>query len=533
MEIVSHKFTALLGKEACVFDPELLDQYCRNVSQVSRKILGILYPNSTSQVKDIVDLANLHKLPLYPVSSGKNWGLGSKAPVRNNCLVVDLSKMNRILEVNTTHGYALIEAGVTQAQLYEYLVNNKLPFIFNVIGSGKDTSLIGNALDRGVGYFSSRAENLSGMEVVLGNGELVYTGFRHYPQAKTSFLYPHGVGPEIDGLFFQSGMGIVTSAAVELIPACETHAALMFQLNNPEKLEAFIDNLAWLRKQNLITTCMHIAHRERTKISLEPLIAQYLTENRGYKPEIAKEEASRYFEKETGNEWSAIAGIMGTKQQVAMIQKIASKRMKSLGKVMLITDGLVKWGLKVSQWFNFIPWFDRKQVLLQSIKAVYGYCKGIPTDDSLHSIYWPLKMTPENFRQPDQSHAGLLYTLPVIPLDGQSLRLTADVAFEVFKKYGFIPYMTFNIINSRSLESVINLAFDRQDPEMIRKAHACIEEVNERYIRMGFIPYRVGIYNMHQLTDKDDTFWKTSSAIKKALDPNSIISPGRYEPESD
>ena len=48
------------------------------------------------------------------------------------------------------------------------------------------------------------------------------------------------------------------------------------------------------------------------------------------------------------------------------------------------------------------------------------------------------------------------------------------------------------------------------------------------YVEQGFPPYRVGINSMHRVVDENDPYWKTVRDLKKALDPNNIIAPGRY-----
>jgi 4-cresol dehydrogenase (hydroxylating) len=49
-------------------------------------------------------------------------------------------------------------------------------------------------------------------------------------------------------------------------------------------------------------------------------------------------------------------------------------------------------------------------------------------------------------------------------------------------------------------------------------------------MKAGYIPYRVGIQSMAGLDPHGDVFWKVVSRIKRALDPDGIIAPGRYEP---
>ena len=60
--------------------------------------------------------------------------------------------------------------------------------------------------------------SVAGMEVVLANGELLQTGFGHFPGAANQRVFPYGIGPYIDGIFTQSNMGIVTSVGLWLMP---------------------------------------------------------------------------------------------------------------------------------------------------------------------------------------------------------------------------------------------------------------------------------------------------------------------------
>ena len=82
-----------------------------------RRIPAILYPTTLAEVRQIVDEARARGTPLYPVSTGMNWGLGSRHPVRDDCVLVDLRRLDSIREVDLAHGYAIIEAGVSQHAL--------------------------------------------------------------------------------------------------------------------------------------------------------------------------------------------------------------------------------------------------------------------------------------------------------------------------------------------------------------------------------------------------------------------------------
>ena len=88
---------------------------------VPRRIPAILYPATLVEVQQIVDEARARGTPLYPVSTGMNWGLGSRHPVRDDCVLVDLRRLDRMREVDLAHGYAVIEAGVSQHALVQRL----------------------------------------------------------------------------------------------------------------------------------------------------------------------------------------------------------------------------------------------------------------------------------------------------------------------------------------------------------------------------------------------------------------------------
>nr|MCU0768696.1 FAD-dependent oxidoreductase [Burkholderiaceae bacterium] len=103
-----------------------------------RRIPAILHPTTLREVQDIVDAARANGTPLYSVSTGMNWGLGSRHPVRDDCALVDLRRLDRIRDLNLAHGYAFIEAGVSQHALAQQLEGT--PWMLNVTTSCKDSS---------------------------------------------------------------------------------------------------------------------------------------------------------------------------------------------------------------------------------------------------------------------------------------------------------------------------------------------------------------------------------------------------------
>ena len=518
-----------IGTASVITDPEQLAAYQRNVGEVTRHVPVVLKPISTEQVKSIVDIANTHHVALYPISHGRNWGLGSRIPVTDNTVVVDLSGMNKIHEVNVEGCYAVIEPGVTQGQLYDYITEHKLPLVVNITGAARETSLIGNALERGVGYFKSKAYSLSAMEVVLGNGTIIKTGFGHFENAKTTHYYKHGIGPSLDGLFSQSNYGIVTTAGVELLPAADKQVAIVTKIDNASKLNAFIDGLAALRRKGIVQTIFHIGNQPRTQIALGPLLFKQLKQHRSEDDETLRRITLKMIEKEGFGPWSAIGGIMGTAAQIRLAKREIRKVMKGLAQTIFIDTTLVNLAKKASDLLFFVPFVKNKRLLLNAIEPLFNLTIGIPTDAAMYSVYWPVGSLPETAAEdPDQSICGMLFCVPFFPANGDVAAKAVRHIEQTYQQYGFEPYITLNMVTDHSLEAVINMAFDRTNPEQVKAAHECTDKLNKDFIQQGFPPYRVGTQAMLSILDKDDTYWQTVRDMKKILDPNNIISPGRY-----
>ena len=178
-------------------------------------------PATVEQVQAVVRAANEHRVPLYPISTGRNLAYGGSAPVHSGSVVLDLKRMNRVLEVNERNAYALVEPGVSYFDLYNHIQKAKLDVWIDPPDPGWG-SVIGNALDGGAGWtampFRDHFGSHCGMEVVLPNGEIVRTGMGALPNSKSWQHNRWGYGPWVDGLFRQSNFGVVTKMGFHLMP---------------------------------------------------------------------------------------------------------------------------------------------------------------------------------------------------------------------------------------------------------------------------------------------------------------------------
>ncbi|MEE9369058.1 MAG: FAD-binding protein [Pontiella sp.] len=518
-----------LSAEAVISDFQALETYTKSVCASTRQVVAILKPSTLEHVQQVVAIANQYKIPLYPISCGKQWGMGSRLPVKDGAAIVELAGMNRILEVNAQFHYAVVEPGVTQRQLLDHIKEHNLPLMLNVTGSTSNTSLIGNAMDRGVGYFDSRAHGISNMEVVLGNGETIQTGFGHYKNAQTKNLYQHGIGPSLDGLFPQANFGIVTSACIDLMPKPDEHMAAIIKIDSEDKLPLLIDALVKLRTRGIILSIAHVGNRERSYITLAPLLYEQLIENGEAEGEATRTKAIQILEDGGFGPWSAAIGILGTKEQIRFARTEIQKAVGGFSKTMFLNDKLIERAKAFCSALSFIPALRKQLMLLKAVEPVYGFTRGESTDKSLKAVYWAAGDF-QNLGEPDPDHSdsGVLFCLPILPACGETVLEVMTDTREIFARYGFEAAITVNLMDTKAMEGVVSLAFDRRNAEQTQAAQDCIQEMEARYVEQGFPPYRVGINSMHQVVHEDDSFWRTVRDLKKVLDPNNIIAPGRY-----
>ncbi len=212
-------------------------------------------PATLEQVQAVVRAANEHRIPLYPISTGRNLAYGGSAPVYSGSVVLDLKRMNRVLEVNEPNAYALVEPGVNYFDLYNHIQKAGLDLWIDTPDPGWG-SVIGNALDGGAGWtaspFRDHFGSHCGLEVVLANGEVVRTGMGALPNSKSWQHNRWGYGPWVDGLFRQSNFGVVTKMGIYLMPRPEAMVSAAATSTREEDIVPMLDVLNRLENEHIV-----------------------------------------------------------------------------------------------------------------------------------------------------------------------------------------------------------------------------------------------------------------------------------------
>jgi len=497
----------LLGSAHVRIDPKTLGEETENTLGVTRYIMGIVYPGSTEEVLEIVKIANSCRTPLYPVSAGRNIGYGEKAPVMEGQLIVDLGRMNTIRSFDNIHGYIVLEPGVTQKQLFEYLKKNKSRFWMDATGAGIESSIIGNTLEGGFGHTpkGDRRATVSDFEVVLGNGTLLQTG-----------TFP-GLGPDLSGLFIQSNFGIITAAKMELMPVPERFVSFVATVQEDAGLEPLVDTLRTLRQRDTLTSLVHIGNATRYMMTASQCPEEYAQTL--ISCETARQIMSSPLLKV--GYWSCVGGIYGTSREVKTKKKEIRSAFSRSGKVTIFHDAKIDFIERLSG-----SRFLRKSALgsavkksIESYRHVHGLMKGMPSDEPLKNIRW---------RVDAYDRMGLIWYSPTVAASGTEVRKAVTIAERLYKEFHFEMPVTITMLTPHQVVCVLSISFDKFNDEEKNRAHRLYNELKSTFSKAGIGQYRHGIIGQDAIKYAQIGKYESLRQLKSVFDPNTIIAPGRY-----
>lgn len=526
LEMAVAEWTAALGPENVETAREALAAAETATFDIPHRIPAILRPFDREQVQECVRIANRHKVPLYPISSGFNWGYGSRAPAADRCALLELGRMKRIVDYSEELAYVTVEPGVTQADLQVFLKKNNSRLWMDATGSTPLSSLIGNTVERGFGHtpYGDHFANVCGLEVVLANGDVVETGFSRFPNAQAGSVYKWGVGPSIDGLFSQSNFGIVTRLTVWLMPAPEHFQAYFFRTAEDAGLESIVDALRPLRLNNVIRSSVHIANDYKVLSSLQ----QYPWEDTGGATPLRPEQMPRYRKRDNFGAWNGSGAFYGTRGQVAEARRLLKLALRGkVDRLQFLDDRLLGLAGRFARPFKLLTGWDLSRTL-ELVKPVYGLMRGEPTDHPLRSTYWRMRGPVPETKNPDADRCGLLWCAPVAPMQSEHVRRVVNAATETLLDGGYEPMISITLITERSCACIITVAYDRTLAGEDGRAMAAYQALLRRLWADGYYSYRLGIQSMGELVGNNG-FNRTLQSLRRCLDPAGILAPGRYQ----
>jgi 4-cresol dehydrogenase (hydroxylating) flavoprotein subunit len=460
------------------------------VDAASHSAAAAVAPQTAEQVREIILVANTHKLPLWPISRGKNFGYGGAAPRLKGSVVLDLSRMKKI-EFDAENGTALLEPGVGFYDLYDYIQKNKLPYWVSTPGNSWG-SVIGNALDRGVGYttYGENTSKICGMEVVLPTGELMRTGMGAMSGSPNWNLYRYGFGPAWDQMFVQSNFGVVTKAGMWLMPAPESMVGLDYELSNADDLGWAVDLIAGFRRDALLQQSPSIGSWLRG--------AAVLTTRKEWydKPGALPDDVIAAIRKRFNMGWWSISlRFYGYESVTRAAAGVANAQ---FGKHAMQSAKTTEW----------------KQGAPLEVTPFQGF----PVTFPLQNAAW------------HGGRGGHIGYSPVLPSNGKAAMDQFQRTYNRYKEFGMDYHGSFSM-GERNITNVNQVLFNKDDPEMMSRvdkffralvADAAEKRYGEYRTHIDYMDLVAGTYdfNNHALR-------RANEVVKDALDPNGILAPGK------
>ena len=522
------EFERVIGADWVFTSDEDLDLYRDAFSPFlnepeERIASGALAPASTEQVQQIVRIANKYRIPLYPISTGKNLGYGGSAPAYSGSVVLDLKRMNRILEVSEQHAFALVEPGVSYFDLYRYIQEHKLKVWIDCPDPGWG-SVMGNALDRGGGYTSANYRNHfdshCGMEIVLPNGELLRTGMGAIPNAQTWQQYKSGCGPWIDGIFSQSNYGIVTKMGFWLMPEPEAYQRCTVSVPRYQDLIPLVEILNLVENSRITSGFPDI----ESPLLGYPPVGQIQLWNETGPPKMSPEHLKL---------------LAGTKLGFsAEIEAYAARA------------GIPYWRL----WLSF---HGPAEVIEAQWRAAQRHFTRI--DGAKFAVVDQLKM-PVDAQQATKYHEpefgvpslrafsigartpwnptpskGHMWFSPIIPRTGQAIIEANRVFSEAAKSLGMPLFTTFSLpacFWERAFIFILATPVT-EDPATNKRYREGFKKLIEIGGQHGWGEYRTAPVFQKSVMDvysfNNHALQRFHATLKDAIDPNGILSAGRYD----
>jgi 4-cresol dehydrogenase (hydroxylating) len=486
----------IVGSENVVTKGELIAEAEASTYQTKQRILGIVKPGSATEIREVLKLAGTFKIPLHVYSTGKNWGYGSRISPTNRCLLVDLSRINKIVDYNEDLGHVTIEPGVTQKQLYDFLQDKNSPFGVCITSSAPDTSIIGNICERGVGVgpYGFRSHHISNMEVILPTGELIHTGFGRYANAQAANAYPEGIGPSFSDVFLQSNYGIITKLTMYLVPTPAYSRHIHVSITKDTDLPKYLDIL---RTFNFFSTARKFVSFRNDLEFLLP-VTQYpwdVTDKTPLAPHVAAELKQKFG---IDFSWQAIAIVYGYTRPEVTAQ---ISYFKSLAKDL---DGV-----------SVSPIYTQNTIGLMPVELG-------------GSSYWRMRTPPPEVKRLDTDGCGLIRLSIAVPFAAGNIVDVIETMRAVISEYKYEPFIEGHCISERTVLVVTPIIFDRTVPGEDENALRCHDALLKALMNKGYYPYRDNGRAQTLFPESSDDFDAFRGSIKHTADPGGILSPGKY-----
>jgi FAD/FMN-containing dehydrogenase len=461
---------AIVGKDYVTTNRADLYIYSQDLTQAKPEWPDVVVlPANVEELKQVVVMANREKIPVTPYVAGGNIG-GLAIPLQGG-IIIDLKRMDRIIEVNETDMYALVEPGVTFGHIKRHLERHHPNLVYTYAFSPPSTGIITNSLLQGLDNLSFRygaaSHWVTGLEVLLAGGDLVKIGSGSISSVWQS-IAPF---PELAGLFlgWQGTTGIITKMAVSLWPKPGYEQGLHFRV---------MDHKAAFELMREVS---------RTRVPDDVIGTSFALSK-------ASAAAMRH---EKVHLYPAPVRQPGEPEFTVSVQ-VSGNTEAELGAKMDVVRAVVREDLK-------------------------DYQIEVPPPSPAAYAGFPMQALPVL-----SGGGGLTWVGTYGPMS--RWLETVDRGCQLQDKWGIARTAYTRVMNEGHFIGLRwMLPFDKGDPELVRRIEGLCAEQLDMVLETGFVPYKTPYWAVRKIEQLAGPEWvRLHQSIKRLLDPNDIMNPGRW-----
>ena len=212
----------------CIFDDaQKLEMFSQDIWAKGQTTQAIVCPRTLDALSEVVRAGTDAGYAVYPRGGGMSYTSGY-TPTTRKSIIVDMSGLDEIIEINREDMYVTVQAGCTWAKLNEALkpLGLRTPFWGTLSGlkASIGGSLSQNSTFLGAGQYGTSAESVIALSVVTANGDIIRTGSAGAQDENAPFFRHYG--PDLTGMFLgdAGALGFKAEATLKLIPRPEHEA---------------------------------------------------------------------------------------------------------------------------------------------------------------------------------------------------------------------------------------------------------------------------------------------------------------------
>lgn len=479
-----------------------------NTLGINRNVEEIYQPKSIAELLERFRYLSNRYDNITTVSTGRNWGYGCSAPNRSGGLLINLSACRNISNFSQEHGIVTVEPGVTYGELEKFLSEQGGEWLTPVHGGGPSCSVLGNILERGYGLtpYTDHFGALTSLKAVLASGEIYEGNLSKIGAPHLDRLFRYGIGPYYDGLFTQSGFGIVTEVTIRLAKKPEYMEMFYFNAFQESDLGALVEAIK-KSKCELGSNIggINIINPER----MLSMVVDYPLEKIQSLEPLDASEIEKLRKQYAGTPWLVVGMIYGTEGVARATKKRLLRNFSNIKLRKLF------YNTKNRKYFHFLSKIfssigaNNLSTLLQKLDSAFDVLNGKPNNVALKLAYWKNRnksLQSKQILNPTLDNCGLIWYAPLVEMNASSVQRYVNFIEQASEKFQFNKLITLTTIDDLCFDSTIPILFDLANPDDVSRAHSYYEYLLTEGLKLGFFPYRLTTDSQTKFDFQTDLF---------------------------